>query len=407
MTEARKLSPAAFGFLMITMALDSLTWGITAPVLPTLLVQLQGGAIADTAGILGIFGTVWAVAHFIASPVLGSLSDRYGRRPVLLISLAGLGLDYVLMALAPSVLWLFIGRILAGVTTANFPTAIAYVSDTATGEQRTKLFGLLGASHGFGFIIGPAFGGMLAEFDVRAPFWCAAVVCFANAAFGYFILRESLSKDLRSPFKWRNANFFGSLSMLRTTSILLTIGLAMFFLRLALDVNPAIIVVYTQTRYSWDAQQVGLMLATYGAFSMLVQALLIGPAIRHLGERVTMLLGLAFGALAFSFYASASVGWVFLIGLPLGALFGVANPAMMGIATRFVEPNQQGQLQGALNGLMSISSIIAPLMFTQAFTIGYSLTEIPGAIGLPYVLSVAFFGVAIVLTFRIPRTSIS
>ena len=404
MAEAPQPSRGAFSFLMITLVLDSLTFGLTAPVLPTLLVELEGGSIADTAGLLGLFGTAWAVMQFIASPILGSLSDRYGRRPVLLISMAGLGLDYILMALAPSVIWLFVGRVLSGVTTAGYATATAYVSDTTAGDARTKRFGLLGAAFGFGFIIGPAVGGFLAGFDVRAPFWCAAVLCLLNATFGFFILQESLPKERRSSFKWRNANFFGSWNLLRATPVLLTIGLTMFFVRLALDVNPAVIVIYTQTRYAWDAQDVGLMLATYGALSILVQALLIGPVLKYLGERAAMIFGLACGAIAFSFYASAPYGWVFLIGLPIGALFTISNPAMQAIATRVVGDKNQGQLQGALASLASIAAIIAPFMFTQAFTLGNAMTTIPGAIGMPYALSVGFFMIALLLTLRMPRT---
>jgi DHA1 family tetracycline resistance protein-like MFS transporter len=403
MAETPKPSRAAFGFLLITMVLDTLTFGITAPVLPTLLVELQGGSIAGAAGILGVFGTAWAVMQFVASPILGSLSDRYGRRPVLLISMSGLGLDFVLMALAPNVMWLFVGRVLSGVTTASFPTAMAYVADTTAEDKRAERFGLLGAAFGFGFIIGPAFGGFLAGFDVRAPFWCAAALCLLNAIFGFFILPESLPKERRSPFKWRNANFFGSLSLLRATPVLLAIGLAMFFVRLALDVNPAIIVIYTQTRYGWDAQDVGLMLATYGACSMFVQALLIGPIIKRLGERRALMFGLTCGAVAFSFYALAPKGWIFLIGLPIGALFGLAIAAMQGIATRAVESTNQGQLQGALASLTSIAAIIAPLMFTQAFALGISITTIQGAVGLPYVLSVLFFVFALLLALRLPK----
>jgi MFS transporter, DHA1 family, tetracycline resistance protein len=399
MTEAPKSTQAAFGFILITVVLDTLAFGVMVPVLPKLLVTLQGGDTAGAATLLGIFGTVWAVMQFIAAPILGSLSDRYGRRPVILISMAGLGLDYVLMALAPSVLWLFIGRVLSGVTAAGFPTAMAYIADTTAPELRAKRFGLVGAAWGFGFIVGPAFGGFLAGFDLRMPFWVAAGLCLVNAAYGLFILPESLPKDKRSPFKWRNANFFGSLKLLRSAPALLAVGFAMFFVRLGHDVNPAIAVIYGQFRYAWSEQQVGLMLATVGVSSMVVQALLIGPVVKRLGDTGALVLGLCFGALSLIIYALAAEGWMFLVGIPFGALFGFAGPAMQGIATKAVDATHQGQLQGALSSLTSIATMIAPLLFTQTFTLGIAMTSISGAVGLPYGVAAAFLLVALALAW--------
>ena len=404
MTVAAKPTRAAFGFILVTVMLDTLAFGVMIPVLPKLLVTLQGGDIAGAATILGIFGTVWAVMQFIASPILGSLSDRFGRRPVILISMVGLSVDYVLMALAPTVAWLFIGRVLSGITTSGFPTAMAYIADTTAPELRTKRFGLVGAAWGFGFIVGPAFGGLLAGIDLRAPFWVAAGLCMLNAAYGFFILPESLPKERRSSFKWRNANFFGSLKLLRSAPALLGIALAMFFVRLGHDAHPAIAVIYAQFRYAWNEQQVGLMLATVGVSSMIVQALLIGPVVKRLGDRGALVLGLSFGTLSFVIYALAPEGWIFLAGIPFGALFGFVGPAMQGIATRAVGDNNQGQLQGALASLTSIATIIAPLLFTQTFALGIAMTSIPGAVGLPYALAAIFLFVALLLAWRQTQT---
>jgi DHA1 family tetracycline resistance protein-like MFS transporter len=396
MTKAPS-NAGAFGFIIVTAILEMTTFGIVMPVLPKLLATLQGGTIAESATMLGVFGTVWAVMQFFASPVLGSLSDRFGRRPVLLVSMFGLGLDCVLMALAPNVAWLLVGRAVSGATAAGYSTAMAYVADVSQPDDRAAKFGLVGAAAGFGFILGPALGGLLGGIDLRLPFWVAAALCLVNAAYGYFVLPESLPKDKRMPFHWRRANFFGSLRLLRSAPVLLAIGLSMFFIRLGLDINPAIIVIYTQTRYAWSEQTVGLVLATYGVCSMLVQALLVGPGVKRLGERGALALGLCGAIIAFSIYALAPVGWMFLLGFPIGALMGLAHPAIQGIATRSVDATQQGQLQGALNGLSSVATIIAPVLFTQTFALGMSVS---GASGLPYGLAALCFVAALALSWR-------
>ena len=378
---------AAFGFILVTVVLDTLAFGVMAPVLPKLLVTLRGGNVASAATTLGIFGTAWAVMQFLASPVLGSLSDRFGRRPVILLSQCGLGLDYVLMALAPNVWWLFAGRLLSGVTGAGWTTASAYIADITPPDERAKRFGYVGAAWGFGFIVGPAFGGLLAGIDLRAPFWAAAALCLVNAAYGLFILPESLPPDKRSPFAWRNANFFGSLTLLRSAPALLAVAIAMFFLRLGHDVNPVIAVIYSQFRYAWTEQQVGLMLGVVGVCSIVVQALLVGPIVKRVGEQRALALGLASGVVSFLIYAYADRGWMFLAGIPLGAFFGLAGPSMQGIATRSVGASQQGQLQGALGSITSIATMIAPMLFTQSFAFGVAWTAQPRAVGLPYVIA--------------------
>ena len=392
-------STAAFGFILVTVVIDTLAFGVMAPVLPKLLVTLQGGDTASAATMLGIFGTVWAVMQFFASPVLGSLSDAYGRRPVILMSVGCLCLDYILMAVAPSILWLFIGRVISGITTSGFPTAMAYIADTTPPDERAKKFGLIGAAWGFGFIVGPAFGGFLAGFDLRAPFWVSAVLCAVNVLYGLFVLPESLPKDRRSPFKWKNANFFGSMALLRSAPILLGIAGAMFFMRLGHDVNPAIAVIYAQYRFAWSEQDVGFFLAGIGVASMIVQAGLIGPAIKAMGERGALAAGLSLGAIAFLISALAPTPNVFLAGIPFGALFGLAGPAMQGIVTRQVGGSQQGQLQGALSSVTAIATIIAPLLFTQTFTLGME----PGFPGLPYAIAAVLLVLALGLGLRAGR----
>ena len=399
MLGGSKPSTAAFGFILVTVVLDTLAFGVMVPVLPKLLVTLQGGDMASAATILGVFGTVWAVMQFFAAPVLGALSDRYGRRPVILVSVGVLSLDYVLMALAPSIAWLFIGRVLSGITTSGFPTAMAYIADTTPPEARAKRFGLIGAAWGFGFIVGPAFGGFLAGFDLRTPFWVSAALCALNVAYGIFVLPESLPPERRSPFKWRNANFFGSIALLRATPMLLGIAGAMFFMRLGHDVNPAIAVIYAQYRFTWSEQQIGFFLTGIGVASMIVQAGLIGPAVKHLGERGALLSGLAFGAISFTISGFAPSAAIFLVAVPFGALFGLAGPAMQGIVTRQVGGSQQGQLQGALASVTAIATIIAPLLFTQTFTLGIP-NQFPG---LPYVIAAVLLLLAMGLGLRATR----
>ncbi|MDX2142964.1 MAG: TCR/Tet family MFS transporter [Rhodospirillaceae bacterium] len=396
MSTPAPASRAAIGFILVAVILDTLAFGVMLPVLPSLLIELQGGDVAGAAAMLGLFGTVWAVMQFIASPVLGSLSDRFGRRPVILINMAALSLDYVLMALAPNVLWLFIGRVLSGITTAGFATATAYIADITPPEDRAKRFGLVGAAWGFGFIVGPAVGGFLAGFDLRAPFWVSAGLCVLAVMYGLFVLPESLPKDKRSPFHWRKANIVGSLRLLRATPALLGMAAAMFFIRLGHDVNPVLAVIYAQHRYAWSEQGVGFMLGAVGISSMIVQALLIGPTVKRLGERGALGLGIGFGALSFVIYAFAPEGWMFIAGIPLGALFGLAGPAIQGLVSRNAGASEQGQVQGALSSVTAVATMAAPLLFTQTFTLGLALS-VPG---LPYLLAAVCLIAALALGLR-------
>ena len=290
---------AAFAFIFITVLLDMLALGIIIPVLPGLVVVFVGGDTARGAEILGLFGTAWALMQFLFSPVLGALSDHYGRRPVILISCLGLALDYILMALAPSLWWLFAGRVISGITAASFSTGFAYVADVTPPEQRAARFGMLGVAFGAGFILGPALGGLAGSIDPRLPFWIAAGLGLANALYGWLILPESLPNESRMPFFWRRANPLGALKLLRSHHELFGLASVNFLSMLAHAVLPIVSVLYLNYKYGWDERAVGFLLAVVGLFSMVVQGALIGPSIKWLGERKALIAGLLFGAAGF------------------------------------------------------------------------------------------------------------
>jgi MFS transporter, DHA1 family, tetracycline resistance protein len=358
---------AAFIFIFITVALDMLALGVIIPVLPKLVVQLSGGDAASGARMFGIFGTAWALMQLVFSPVLGSLSDRFGRRPVILLSNVGLGLDYVLMALAPTVGWLLIGRVISGITAASFSTAGAYIADVTPPEQRAGRFGLLGAAFGLGFVLGPAIGGMLGHVDPRLPFWCAAGLSLLNAAYGLLVLPESLPRDRRAKFSWSKANPVGSLTLLRSHPELFGLASIAFLSGIAHEVLPSTFVLYADYRFHWDERTVGLILAGVGVCSAIVQGGLVGAATRKLGEWRALHFGLFFGFLGFVIYALAPTTWLFLLGLPVSALWGFAGPNAQGLMTRRVSPSEQGQLQGAISSLRGIAGLLGPFLFTQTF----------------------------------------
>ncbi|HVZ01584.1 MAG TPA: TCR/Tet family MFS transporter [Dongiaceae bacterium] len=358
---------AALIFIFLTVMFDMLALGIIIPVLPRLVIDFVGGNIAYAAKIVGIMGTVWAVMQFFFSPVQGALSDRFGRRPVVLASNFGLGLDYVLMALAPNLAWLFAGRVISGITAASFSTAGAYIADVTPPEKRAGAFGMLGAAFGIGFVLGPAIGGLLGHSDPRLPFWVAAGLSLANGLYGLLILPESLPRERRAPFAWSRANPIGSLNLLRRQPALLGLAAVTFLYYLAHQSLPSVFVLYADYRYGWDQRMVGLTLAGVGICSMIVQGGLVRPVVARLGERRTLILGLIAGATGFAVYGLAPTGGIFWIGLPIMALWGLASPAAQGIMTRKVEPTEQGRLQGAIGSIMGITGILGPGLFTQTF----------------------------------------
>jgi DHA1 family tetracycline resistance protein-like MFS transporter len=388
---------AAAAFIFVTILLDMLALGLIMPILPKLVESFVDNDTAQAARIFGVFGTAWALMQFVFSPILGSLSDRFGRRPVALLSNFGLGLDYVLMALAPSLIWLFVGRVISGITSASISTAFAYIADITPAERRAAVFGKVGAAFGAGFIIGPAVGGLLGDFDPRLPFWVAAGLSFANTMYGLLILPESLPRDRRAPFRWRSANPIGALHLLRSDRILAGLSVTNFFAQLAHAVLPSIFVLYATYRYGWDSKTVGVTLAMVGVCTMLVQGAGIGPIVRVFGERRSLLLGLFCGAAGFFIFAIAPTGPLSWLGIPVMSLWGVSGAAIQALMTKRVEPDQQGQLQGANASVQSISQLLGPFLFTLTFAyfIGVQTPlHLPGA---PFYLASALVLLALVI----------
>lgn len=380
-----------------------LALGIIIPVLPPLIVAFRGGDTASAATIYGLFGTVWAAMQFVFSPVLGSLSDRFGRRTVILLSNLGLGLDYLLMAMAPTLGWLFAGRVISGITSSSFAAASAYIADVTPPEQRAAKFGMLGAAVGIGFIVGPTVGGLLGGISLRAPFWGAAVLSLANFVYGFFILPESLPVERRAPFRWRRANPVGAIHMLRSRPYLLALGCAGFLSLLAYDSLPTTFVLYTNYRYRWNEWTVGLVLGAVGAASLVVQGGLVGRIVAALGERRSLAVGLGCGAASMAVYGFAPTGMLFLLGIPLTALYGLSRPSLQSLMTRRVDPSEQGQLQGAIGSMNGVANMIAPLLFTQifAFAVGrYRALNVPGA---PFLLASSFLIAALIVGWRVTR----
>jgi len=406
-TPARAAEPprAALAFIFAIVLLDVIALGIVIPVLPKLIEGMLDGNTARAAEIFGVFSTAWALMQFLFSPVLGALSDRFGRRPVLLISMTGHGLDYILMALAPSLAWLFVGRVISGITAASFSTAYAYIADVTEPDKRAAAFGMVGAAFGIGFVLGPALGGILGSFDPRLPFWVAAAFSLANAAYGYFVLPESLPSEKRMGFSWGRANPVGSLRLLGKHPELLGIAGVAFLFQLAHVVLPAVAVLYTSYRYGWDDMTMGLTLAGVGIASGIVQGFLIRPTVDRFGERTALIAGLLFGALGFAIYGLATTSAGFWAGIPVMALWGLAGAAYMGIMSRLVGASEQGQLQGANSSIMALAGLIGPGLFTQVFAHAIAPGEGWQLAGAPFLLAAAMLVAAMALAWRVTRVA--
>jgi DHA1 family tetracycline resistance protein-like MFS transporter len=398
--EAPAPKGAAVAFIFVTVLLDMLALGVVIPILPKLIESFVGNDTASAARYFGLFGTVWALMQFLFQPVFGSLSDRFGRRPVVLLSNFGLAADYVLMALAPSLWWLFVGRIISGITSSSISTAFAYIADVTPPEKRATVFGKIGVAFGAGFILGPALGGLFGDVSPRLPFWIAAGLSFLNWLYGLLILPESLPKARRSAFHWRSANPVGALRLLRSDRVLTGLSLANFFAQLAHVVLPSVFVLYAGYRYGWDVKTVGLVLAAVGILSMIVQGIAIGPIVKSFGEHKALLFGLACGAIGLFIYGAAPTGLWFCAGLPVNALWGVAGAATQALLTRRVSAEQQGQLQGATSSVQSVSQMLGPFLFTLTFAyfIGDSApVKLPGA---PFLLAGALLALALGVAAR-------
>jgi DHA1 family tetracycline resistance protein-like MFS transporter len=390
---------AALAFIFVTVLIDMLAFGMIIPVLPMLVQNFVGGDAARAAEMYGVFGTAWALMQFIFSPVQGSLSDHFGRRTVILVSCAGLGLDFILMALAPNLWWLLVGRVISGITAASFSTAGAYISDVTPPEKRAASFGLIGAAFGIGFVLGPALGGLLGAISPRLPFWASAFMALANVCWGLFVLPESLPADKRVPFAWKNANPLGALKLLRSHPMLAGLAVGYFLLNLAHVVLPSTTVLYMHYRYGWDTRAVGLLLAGVGISSLIVQGFLVKPVVRWLKERRAVAWGLTFGSVGFAIYGLAPTGPIFWIGVPVMALWGIATPSLQTIMTRLVDATEQGRLQGALASLVGLASLIGPTMFTATFAtvVIHADWRLPGA---PFLLAAVLVFLSMVLVWR-------
>jgi DHA1 family tetracycline resistance protein-like MFS transporter len=359
--------------------------------------------VARAAWFVGAFATLWAAMQFIFSPLIGAASDRFGRRKVILLSNLGLGLDYVLMAWAPTLSWLFLGRVISGITSASYSTAGAYIADVTPPAERAAKFGMLGAAFGLGFIVGPAVGGVLGGIDLRLPFWVAAGLSLANATYGFFILPESLPPERRKPFSLRNAHIFGSFRLLRSHPELFGMASALFVMGLAHEALPNTFVLYVDQRYAWGETRVGLALAIIGMASVVVSMLLVRPLVRRLGERHAALFGLACGMGGFLTFGLAPTGGIFLFGIALVSLWGVANPSFQALMSRRIDPSEQGQLQGALGSIRAVTGMLGPVAFTQVFAAAVRHGGEP-LLGAPFLLSAALLMIALLIGARVlPR----
>jgi DHA1 family tetracycline resistance protein-like MFS transporter len=394
---------AALGFIFVTALIDVMSLGLIIPVLPKLVESFEGGDTARAAEMLGLFGTAWALMQFVFSPILGMLSDQFGRRPVILVSVFGLGIDYVLMAISPSLTWLFIGRLISGITAASFTAASAYIADITPPAERARSFGLIGAAWGVGFVLGPALGGILGAYGPRWPFWAAAALALLNWLYGLLILPESLPPERRVQFSWEKANPAGSLTLLRSRPELLGLAGVNFLYMLAHNVLPSVFVLYTGFRYGWTAFDVGLMLAATGVANILIQAVLVGPAVRYLGERGALLAGLAAGATGFAIYGLAPESAVFWTGIPVFAFMGLVQPGAQALMTRLAGASEQGQLQGANSSIMGLTGILGPGLFTLVFAWSIRGGQAHALPGLAVLIAAAMMAAALVLAARVTR----
>jgi DHA1 family tetracycline resistance protein-like MFS transporter len=362
-SAATRQRRAAVPFILVSLALDTLSMGLLIPVFPPLIQRFEHGDAAAAGRFIGVVTAAWAVAQFFGSPIMGALSDRFGRRPVLLASIAGLGLDYLFMAFAPSLGWLFVGRALSGFTASSFSVATAYIADITPPEQRAARFGLIGAIWSTSFIVGPSLGGLLGGLDLRLPFLVAAGVTLVAAAYGLLVLPESLPREHRAEFSWRKANPVAALGFLGSHPELKWLSVVNFLMQFAHSVMPTLFILYAGNRYGWSLRVTGPVLAFAGVCMMLVQSLLVPRAVPRLGEVGAVVAGLFAGALGVAIYGLAPTGALFLLGAPVGALLGLFGPGFQALATRRVGPSEQGRLQGANSAIAGLTAMVAPATF--------------------------------------------
>ena len=387
-------------FIFITLFLDIFGIGVIVPVLPKLVEQLQGGNVSAAAHSVGVLGALYALMQFIFSPVLGSLSDRFGRRPVILASLFGSGIDYLVLAWAPTIGWLYLARVISGITAANFSAASAYIADVTPPEKRAAGFGMIGAAFGLGFIAGPAIGGLLGTHGLRTPFLVAAGITLLNWLYGAFVLPESLAPENRRPFTWASAHPIKALTALKRWPIVIGLAWTQFLAILAGNIYPALWVLYTGTRYGWDSKQVGISLALVGVLAAVVQAGLAGKIIKIIGERRGIYVGMLAMALAMFCYGSATQGWMVYAIIFIGAIAGIGSPATQSMISQAVPADEQGAVQGALNSITSVAGILAPLLWTFLFSWSIAPERKIHIPGLPFYGASLVSLVAAVLAWR-------
>jgi len=409
---------AAFGFIFASVLMNAVSFGLIFPILPNLIRSFFGAvsaaSTASAAEWQGVFGVTWGAMQFVASPMLGMLSDRFGRRPVLLISICGLAVDFLVMTFAPSLTWLLVGRVLSGLTAASFATANAYVADISAPDQRAKNFGWIGAAGSTGFLVGPAAGGFLATHAIhlgtfaldplRTPFLVAAGLCGLNWLYGLVALPESLPPERRMrAFDWARANPVGSLSLLASHRELLPLAAINFLNQLATQVLPAVFVLYTTLRFHWSLGFLGMTFVVIGAVQILVQSVVVGPVVKRIGERGAMILGFCGVIAGFTIFGLATRGVAFFIAMPIFELGGgIAFPSLQGLMTRQVSASEQGRLQGAIQASGGIAAIAGPAIFPLSFA--WALRHLPGLPGLPILISAGLLAVVLALTLRFART---
>lgn len=394
---------ASLAFILITVFLDVLGIGLVIPVFPELVTEMAGGDVSNGSRVYGLFIAAYATMQFLFAPLLGALSDRFGRRPVLLVSLFGAGLDYLLLAIAPNLAWLFVARLIAGVTAANITVANAYIADVTAPADRARNFGLLGAMFGLGFVIAPAVGGLLGDIGLRVPFYAAAAVVLANWLYGFFVLPESLTREKRRAFEWRRADPLRAVLALRRFRGVIDLAGVLFAANLANVALQSVWVLYTGYRFGWGPLANGLSLTVVGVLSVVMQAVVLRPVLARLGEWRTLALGLAAGVVSMVLYGLASEPWMLIATMAVGAFGGLAGPAAQGLVSRAVSDQEQGSAQGAIASLGSLTAIVSPLVATFVFswaTRGEAGWTLPGA---PFFLAAALFGVALALARRAAR----
>jgi DHA1 family tetracycline resistance protein-like MFS transporter len=397
--KARK---AAVVFIFITVMLDMLALGLIAPVLPKLILDFRGGNAVSAATWLGWFGTIFAAMQFFFSPVLGVLSDRFGRRPVILLSNLGLGLDYIVMALSPTIGWLFVGRIISGISASSIPTAMAYISDVVPKEKRAGAFGMIGVAFGVGFILGPAIGGPLGDISPRLPFWVAAGFSLANWLYGFLFVPESLRSEHRQEFTLRRANPIGSLVLLRSHPELWKLATLQFLAYISHEVF-VIWALYAIYRYAWNQTTIGISLAVVGVFTAAISGGLTGRIVAWLGERRTLYIGQFFGAVGMVIAGLARTGGLYIASIPVISMWNISFPAAQGMMTHRVSEREQGELQGAIQSLRSIAFVIGPFLFSGIFAWFINPKHsfyVPGA---PYYLAAALLFTAMLLATRVEQ----